>query len=338
MNVLLTCAGRRSYLVHYFREALNGSGKVICANTYEDAPAMCVADEKIKVPFSHEKDYIPAILDICKEKMVGLLCSLHDIDVYYLSRHLELLRSTGVIPIIPEAKWGRACLDKYEFSLLAAEWGLDTPWCSVSLNDTLNALNAKTIQWPVLVKARFGFGSLGMRFCADTDQLKDAYEMGKRFFPELKGHFGEDENKDARVFFQETIEGKEYCIDVVNDFQGRFVCNFMCEVHQMRSGESDRATTVDPEKGLALARKLSELTSHVGIWGIDVLDDEGTLRIIDVNPRFTGDYPFQQIAGANIPAAYLAWAQNRKPDPKWFSAEIGVTGYKDLVPTRLQAR
>ncbi len=36
MNVLLTCAGRRNYLVHYFREALAGRGQVYAADAKVD--------------------------------------------------------------------------------------------------------------------------------------------------------------------------------------------------------------------------------------------------------------------------------------------------------------
>ena len=50
MNILLTSVGRRSYLVHYFQQALEGRGKVISANMYADSPGMCAADESVLVP------------------------------------------------------------------------------------------------------------------------------------------------------------------------------------------------------------------------------------------------------------------------------------------------
>jgi carbamoyl-phosphate synthase large subunit len=50
MNVLLSSAGRRSYLVHYFRDALRGTGAVFAANCVPDTPAMLVADRAFVVP------------------------------------------------------------------------------------------------------------------------------------------------------------------------------------------------------------------------------------------------------------------------------------------------
>ena len=43
MNILLTCAGRRSYLVQYFME-LDNVNEVHTANNLIDSPAMLVAD------------------------------------------------------------------------------------------------------------------------------------------------------------------------------------------------------------------------------------------------------------------------------------------------------
>ena len=44
MNVLLTCVGRRNYMVEYFREALNGRGQVYAANSYAETAGMAVAE------------------------------------------------------------------------------------------------------------------------------------------------------------------------------------------------------------------------------------------------------------------------------------------------------
>ena len=49
-NILFTCAGRRNYLINYFKEALNGNGQIIAVDEQVLAPAMEDADISIKVP------------------------------------------------------------------------------------------------------------------------------------------------------------------------------------------------------------------------------------------------------------------------------------------------
>ncbi|MGA8478635.1 MAG: hypothetical protein WB696_11815 [Chthoniobacterales bacterium] len=58
--------------------------------------------------------------------------------------------------------------------------------------------------------------------------------------------------------------------------------------------------------------------------------------MIDINPRFGGGYPFSHIAGANLPAALIAWANGQQPDPAWFRVEANVAAsrYDSLSVTK----
>ena len=76
MNVLLTCAGRRNYLIGYFREALGGTGSIYAADASSDAPALQEADRGFVVPTLDDPGYFEALLGICREHQVHLLLSL----------------------------------------------------------------------------------------------------------------------------------------------------------------------------------------------------------------------------------------------------------------------
>lgn len=334
MNVLLTSVGRRSYLVRYFREALRGTGRIIATNTHADAPGMYAADEGLVVPAAHQPNYVDAIEAICRERQIGLLCSLHDLDVFVLAQHRERLAATGAIPVLPDPDWGKVSLDKFECGLRLQSCGWAVPWTSISLEETKTALAAAVIRFPLIVKARFGFGSLGLHRCSNLRELESwnssvreelRHTVIQQFWP-VPEH--------ESVLFQEFVEGPEYCVDVVNNLEGRYVAHFAGEVHAMRAGESDSMTTVDPGFVGDLPLRLSQLTRHRGIWGLDLIVRGTVPTIIDINPRFTGDYPFQHIAGANIPAALLAWAQGVVPEHRWLHPAVGVRGYKDINPVR----
>ena len=60
MNVLLTCVGRRNYIVDYFKQALGTHGYVYAANSYGDAAGMVVADKAFVMP----SIYDPSKIDI----------------------------------------------------------------------------------------------------------------------------------------------------------------------------------------------------------------------------------------------------------------------------------
>lgn len=331
-NVLLTSVGRRSYLVEYFKQALGTEGRVICANMYTEAAGMYAADVAVKTPPAQSDEYVPALLDICTKYEVNLLCSLHDLDVYILSQHSELFRDVSVTTVLPSAEWGRIALDKYECTSVLRDHGIDVPQTSIHIDDVLEQISQGILGFPLIVKARFGFGSLGAELCLDADELKRAYEScrakvlasGVDSFVKIAA--------EESVLVQSLIKGREFCVGIANDLTGSYRGHFVCEVHTMRAGESDIATSIDIRVVGDLPKKISALTRHPGIWGVDCVDDGGVLRVIDINPRFTGDYPFHHLAGADMPAALINWVNGEEADSHCFVTTPGVRGFKDLVP------
>jgi carbamoyl-phosphate synthase large subunit len=334
MNILLTSVGRRGYLVRYFREALHGAGKIIATNTLPDTPGMYAADEAIVVPASHDPSYVNVIEDICQLHHIGIICSLHDLDTFVLSQHRDRLSRTGAIPVLPNPEWAKICLDKYECGQILEQYGFRPPWACIDLNQAETAVAEGRVQFPLIVKARFGFGSFGLHTCRNLIELKTWH---RQVATEIVGSAIQQFcplPEALSVLIQQAVVGPEFCVDVVNDLHGHYAAHFGCHVYSMRAGESDSAITVDVGMAGDLPLKLSRLTQHCGIWGIDVIVDNGIPKVIDINPRFTGDYPFQHIAGANIPACLVAWARGEEPEYHWLHPEVGVRGYKDLAPTR----
>jgi len=82
-----------------------------------------------------------------------------------------------------------------------------------------------------------------------------------------------------------------------------------------------------------MAKRISARLRHVGLLDIDVIRDQGRTCLLEMNPRFGGHYPFSHLAGANIPAALIAWAQGLEADPAWLRVTPGVEGYKEIVPS-----
>ena len=58
MNILITSAGTRGYLIRYFKEALKEKGKIFAADCSKYAPALYNADNYFIVPTVSDKNYI----------------------------------------------------------------------------------------------------------------------------------------------------------------------------------------------------------------------------------------------------------------------------------------
>ena len=73
INILFTCAGRRNYLVNYFKDALQGEGLIIAADMSLSAPAMVDADLAILVPSIYSDNYIDELKKIIVEHQVTIV-------------------------------------------------------------------------------------------------------------------------------------------------------------------------------------------------------------------------------------------------------------------------
>jgi carbamoyl-phosphate synthase large subunit len=333
MNVLLTSVGRRSYLVRYFQEVLAGRGQVLVTNTTAAASGMQAANRSFVVPSSHTPGYVDTIALLCREFHVGLLCSCHDLDTWALAAGRTRLSLESGVMMLPSQEWASLCLDKYACGIRLREAGIAVPWSTLTLADAVRTARHGSVCYPLVVKARYGFGSLGLAICPDEASLKYAYRSAVSRLDDsiIRQHLGI--SAQDSVLIQEHIDGPDLCVILANDFSGKHAAHFITEVHAMRAGESDWATTRDPGMLGDLPMRLTALTGHKGVWGVDVRLGNGQPKVIDVNPRFTGDYPFQHLAGANLPAALIAWAQNKIPETIWLRSRPDVSGYKDLVPT-----
>jgi carbamoyl-phosphate synthase large subunit len=66
----------------------------------------------------------------------------------------------------------------------------------------------------------------------------------------------------------------------------------------------------------------------VGNLDCDVIIGRDGPQVLELNPRFGGSYPFAHQAGANLPAALLAWARGETPRPEWLRVRENVTSAK----------
>jgi len=328
MNVLLTCAGRRNYLVGYFREALGGGGSIYAADASPDAPALHEADRAFLVPPLDHPRYLETLLDICQEHRVHLLLSLMDLELPLLAEHQERFRQVGTVPVISSPDVVGTCRDKWRTFRFLSSRGIGCPKTYRSLAQARDALDAGEISLPLVVKPRWGTASLCVSRAETRDQLPLAYEhVSAQLAHTIIGSVGA-EHTGERVLIQECLQGAEHGLDVVNDLEGNHVCTLARRKLSMRNGETERATTVSDERLHEVGRRIGEGLGHVFMLDCDVFVTGEDVFVLELNPRFGGGYPFSHVAGADLPRALLAWADSRSPDPSWLRVRPNITSAK----------
>jgi carbamoyl-phosphate synthase large subunit len=327
INILLTCAGRRNYLVEYFRQALDGRGRIFASDADGSAPALQEADRAFLVPPVTHPDYFDILLAICRDHRVRLLFSLNDLELPLLARQRDRLLNVGTIPVVSSPAVVDLCFDKWSTFQFLRQIGVPTPQTFVAIEDAREALFRKELAFPLVVKPRWGTASFGIEYPESIQELALTWDLGRL---RLLRSFLASASADGErcLIVQEKGGGTEYGLDVINDLEGRYVTTFVKRKLAMRSGETDKAVTVAHPGLEAVGRRIGEALGHIGNLDCDVFVDGDRCWVLELNPRFGGGYPFTHRAGANLPAALIAWAQGEAVDPHWLTIKPDVASAK----------
>ncbi len=336
MNILLTSAGRRTYLVNYFKNALNGDGLVYASNnsvTY----TLLQADRYVVTPNIYDASYIDFLVDFCKKENISVIIPLLDIDLLVLARNRKRFIESGIQLIVSDEKVTEICNDKWETYKFLKNAGFKQISTFLSIHDVKEALALGEISFPLILKPRWGMGSIGVYQIENKDELMVLYEKLKHDIFKTYLCFESIANQDACVVIQEKIQGKEYGLDVLNDLNGRYVATIAKRKLAMRAGETDIAEIIDNSSFYELGEKLSKELKHIGNLDVDCfLTDDGDICIVELNCRFGGQYPFSHNAGVDFPKQIVEWLNGNPTSANLVTPHIGVISCKDILPVMLK--
>jgi len=323
MNILFTCAGRRTYLLKYFKEQLGDDGLIIGADMQLSAPALSAADIKEQVPAVYADNYIDCVLDICLRHNVKAVISLNDLELPLLATNCERFESKGVTLIVSRQEVIDICFDKYCTAEYVASIGLNTPLTFININKAKEAITEGKLAFPLVLKPRWGSGSIGIEFVNEMDELDEGYAMLLKKVK--KSILATASQGDEYILIQEKIEGQEYGMDVMNDLKGNNRGVSVKKKLAMRAGETDKAQTVDNSEIRVIGRTLGENLKHIGNLDVDVFEKDGKYYVLELNPRFGGGFPFSYEAGVNFPKAIIEWLKGNEIDNSILVPTYGKT-------------
>lgn len=304
MNVLLTSAGRRSYLVRYFREALGRNGKVFTSNSQEMVSSILDSDAFFLSPPVLDCSYSDFLFELCSRLKIDLIVPLIDVDVLVLSKLKAQLRMLNIEVLTPDAEISALCLDKLKTAAWLEEIGLPGPRTFEIEN--VADIDGK-LDLPLVVKPRFGWGSQNQFIVHDKAELGAAVTIARKCLDrERSGKFEMQESFPGDLVAQEFASGREFALNVLSDRHGKLVHVSSVLKIRMRAGETECGAIVNQQPALETAAKIGKLLRSIGVIDIDVIEANERYLVLDINPRFGGSYPFVHESGTN----YVKWIVN----------------------------
>lgn len=322
MNILFTCAGRRTYLLKYFKENLAEGDKVVATDMQLSAPALQVADVKLQVPAVYDPEYVNITLDICREQKIDALLSLNDLELPILAENKARFEELGVKVIVSSPEVIDIAFDKYKTAQWVESLGLVAPKTYVRLEDAKKALAAGKIDFPLFMKPRWGSGSIALESIADMEELEIYYNL---LMKKIKNTILATASVgDEYIMIQEKLTGNEFGLDIMNNLDGKNVGVSVKQKLAMRAGETDKAITVDLPEVREMGLKIGEALGHIGNLDVDIMQRaDGAYCVLELNPRFGGGFPFSYEAGVNMPKAIIQWIKGEDIDPQILQPEYG---------------
>jgi len=295
--VLFTCAGQRVDIVTAFGRA---GATTIATDVNQLAPALYHADRWALVPRVDDPAYVDALRDLVTLHDVRLIVPLTDLDHLVLAESRD--RLGGAVVLVPDQETIARCSDKYRAHEFFAEQGIGSPptWLAGELPDDL--------PYPVLVKARRGFGSRHIYRAANRSELD--------FFLDYT---------TAESMVQAVCHGDEFSIDVFCDLDGRCLAAIPRTMIESKGGESIKGMTIRDDELIVFGCRVSEALRIIGPANVQCFrEPDGELQVTDVNPRFGGGFPLPTAAGSGYPELALQLANGERPEPRLGDFREGV--------------
>jgi carbamoyl-phosphate synthase large subunit len=294
--VLFTCAGQRVDILDAFRRA---GATTIAADVNPLAPALYRADHYALVPRIDDDGYVAALRALVDDHEVQLIVPLTDLDQVTLAESRDEL---GALVLLPDAETVERLGDKYLAHLLFEERGIASPptWLPNTVPEDAS--------FPLLVKARHGFGSRHIYRADDRAQL--GFFLG--YTP-------------VESIVQACLAGEEFSIDVFCDLDGRCLNAIPRTMIESKGGESIKGMTIRDQSLIELACDVAEKLRLVGPANIQCFrEEDGTHYVTDINPRFGGGFPLPLAAGGRYPELALALARGERPEPRLGDFREGI--------------
>lgn len=279
-NILITSAGKRVVLVKIFQRTLQENGLDAKVYTTDMRPAMApagiVSDGCIPVPRCTADNYIDCLLDICREKQIGVVIPTIDTELLVLAENHQRFMDQGVRLAVSDLEFVKICRDKRLTKEFFLQAGIAVP----EPVDKFHPI------FPMFAKPYDGSLSTNIHIIRRAEDLS------------------QDILNDPKLIFMEYIDPKEYkefTVDLYYGLDGCVKGIVPRERIEIRAGEINKGITRKNGIVSFLYQRLGVLKGVRGCICLQLFyrESDGDIKGIEVNPRFGGGFPLSYYAKAN---------------------------------------
>lgn len=310
MNILITSVSKKVSLVKAFKQALANekmAGNVIGidVNCYSAAFHFC--DKKEICPRLDDPDFTNFLKIICTKHNIKLIIPTRDADALFFSKNkTEFEDELNLKIMVSDFESVEICNDKYKFYEFLSQNNLPTikSW---------KIINSE-IEFPCVIKDNEGAAAKNFYIINSKEELIKKYNLIKK------------------PIIQEYIQGTEYTVDYFADFDANPVIAVPRIRLLVEAGESKVGIT---KKDDLIIKKTEELGKKLKLKGHNIVQffklEDGSIKFIEVNPRYGGASNLCFASGAHTPTLLLRLINNRYLGNTYFKENYVMLRYSEDV-------
>jgi len=274
LRVVINAIGKRLQFANLYRaEAAKLGIEVLFSDASASAPAMVGVGGAVISPLIEHSDYEACWTNLFDRYQIDAAMSIVDTDQIALRR---VTSTADRIFLGPENHVLEICQDKFLFAKALEELGVPT------VPTKLEPYEGRSIS-----KDRFGSCGSNIAFHCNTD---DALSHEAKI-------------NSARVY-QPQVTGRH--IDIDFHYDGANLYHSQKEVIHKENGESFVLQECHEPAISDLVLKLVSQLGYRGVGNADIWGVENEWLVMEVNPRFGGNYPATHLLGYNFIALQLS--------------------------------
>ncbi|GAB4080706.1 ATP-grasp domain-containing protein [Modestobacter muralis] len=253
------------------------------------------------VPRADDPAFVDALLAFAAEHGADALVSTVAEELPALTAAADRLTAAGLATWLPELAAVDLCCDKAAFAVRLVEAGVPTPATAATVEA------AADVPGPWIVKPNAGRGSRGVQLLDTAADVAAAMTA------------------DPGLIVQTRLAGREFTADALVARDGSLLTVVPRWRDATKAGISVQGTTFESE---AVTTVVADALSAVGLTGPanvqGFVAEDGTVTVVEINPRFSGGLPLTLAAGADVVGTYLAGVREPAAELPYLFFTAGV--------------
>jgi carbamoyl-phosphate synthase large subunit len=307
MNVLMTGAGAPGGpgIIKCLKE--NPNLNLTVCDIDDAASGRFLNDSFFKGKIASDPNFIDFMLDRCIELKINVLFPLVTKELFALSRYKNKFEQHGIKVIVSDYHFLNIANDKGLLHKFLFEKGL--PVSKFRIVNKIEELNLAMhdLGYPekkICIKPTVSNGSRGVRIIdSEADEFNMLFnEKPNSLFISKEKLFQILENRNfPELLISEYLPGEEFTVDTLVD-NGNLKIIIPRKRSKMSGGISVRGEIIEHKEIIEQVKKISNSMKLHGPIGYQFKkSEEGSFRILEMNPRIQGTSVSLMGAGVNLP-------------------------------------